>query len=184
MRRKSQHLQQMFSIKCCNTLPSSISNHGKEMLLDCSSQWIPHSSMSATPLVKGRKAQGTVAHYSDAWHLSTFQWNDNLTCCHFVHWRSKCQIHALGFFFGFFSTSLGWGHANPRQALIRRHIQTAIDSPSQLTSIPSQTLASTHTRLHKHAQSVWSVKSVPQGARRVTPLTGQTRLDSQQTDKY
>lgn len=35
-----------------------------------------------------------------------------------------------------------------------------------------------------HAQSVWSVNLVPRGARRVTPLTGQTRLDSQQTDKY
>lgn len=73
-------------------------------------------------------------------------------------------------------------HVHSKQAFIHR--QTRIDS--HFSSPPPSTYkyptapTTEHGHSETHAQSVWSINVVPQGACRVTPLTGQTRLDSQQ----
>lgn len=103
---------------------------------------------------------------------------------------------------GEFFSALMWGHSHvithtdtyentlhahtpQTSSHIYRQTQTHIDSlPPPSTHKHPTAKQHSHTLRHTHAQSVWSVNLVPRGASRVTPLTGQTRLDSQQTDKY
>lgn len=128
-------------------LPSSTSSHEKAMFLDCNFQLFPHSSISAwTPLVKWRKARGTVEHYSNSWELTTFPWSNNLTFCYFVHQRGKFQNHALCFF-------LIW--AEVTQIPDKLSSTDRFRQPSILpdtTHIHSLTNTCVkHTQLHKHA---------------------------------
>ena len=142
----------------------------------------------------------------DAWPRRNLQMPGSCQNCIEATNRGTAVLSAH---WGEFFSVLMWGHfthththtlkkTHPRHTFITQtssHIQTDSDthrfSPLLPTSStlansppPNNTQSQTHTHTRTLAQSVWSVNLVPRGARRVTPLTGQTRLDSQQTDKY
>lgn len=157
---------------------------------------------------KGRKNRRmTLTQFTNAWQLSELYWSNKSRHCCLV--SPSLNINYLD---TEESSFLPWCEVilhthththnkkktHPRHTFTTQtssHIQTDSDthrfSPllptsSTLTNSPppNSTQSQTHTHTHTLAQSVWSVNLVPRGARRVTPLTGQTRLDSQQTDKY
>ena len=146
---------------------------------------------------KGRKNRRvTPTQFTNAWQLSELYWsNKSRHCCLVSPLRRVLFCLDVR---SFYTHTHTLKKTHPRHTFITQtssHIQTDSDthrfSPLLPTSStlansppPNNTQSQTHTHTRTLAQSVWSVNLVPRGARRVTPLTGQTRLDSQQTDKY
>lgn len=179
--------QEMLHIKC-HILPGSMSNHARIFSLMASSD--PPFIMSDVTLLEGEEK------------IDTWPWRNLQTpgsCHNFIEATSRGAV--------VLSTKASISIKTLRRGLFslfarpfscpHKHIKTDFrhacrpQTSSHTGRLRRPSILATHLYPHTntpppntHAQSVWSVNLVPRGARRVTPLTGQTRLDSQQTDKY
>lgn len=166
----------MFCIKCRIT---------SQVLYPIMQKYFPwqrllHSSTSGlTPLEENRlRDPETIYKRLAAVIILLKQQIEALLCCQLKQRYRRTKDHFLHFFLCLDLRSQPCTHIPDKLSSTDRH--TSIHTLATRIHPPPQPQKWKRT----HAQTVWSVNLVPWGARRVTPLTGQTRPDSQQTDKY